>query len=57
MLPPFIIQQIRKREDEERKSPVAPQPSLELPLPPRSAPARSDRAREEPQRGVVVIDL
>jgi len=54
MLPPFIIEQIRQREERERRN--APQPFLELPLhmpmPPR------ERSPEEPSdRGVVIIDL
>ena len=52
MLPPFIIEQIRKREEEEasRERPV-----LELPLP--EPPAAEQRPEEEAERGVVVIDL
>lgn len=53
MLPPYIIEQIRKREQEEaREAPV-----IQLPLPePRR---RRERApvSEENDRGVVVIDL
>jgi hypothetical protein len=54
MLPPFIIEQIRKREEEERRE--APQPYLELPLP---APRRpvEERKDDDPERGVVIIDL
>jgi hypothetical protein len=52
MLPPYIIEQIRKRESD------APQPVIQLPLP---EPARMPRppAREpgEADRGVVIIDL
>lgn len=52
MLPPFIIEQIRQREEEDLRE----QPVLELPLP---APASSDERRsdDEPERGVVIIDL
>lgn len=61
MLPSFIIDQIRRREDDDRQrqdSPVRELP-LHLPLPdgplPRDhGPAASD---EEPERGVVIIDL
>jgi hypothetical protein len=56
MLPPFIIEQIREREERERKN--APQPFLELPIP--LAPARERHERKEPDeidRGVVIIDL
>jgi hypothetical protein len=58
VLPPFIIEQIRQREERER-SRRQEQPRLELPLerPPR-APARSlDDDEPNPDRGVVVIDL
>jgi hypothetical protein len=55
MLPPFIIEQIRQREERERRN--APQPFLELPLPP-GRPHRGDpRDPEESDRGVVIIDL
>jgi hypothetical protein len=54
MLPPFIIEQIRRREEQERARPE--QPQLEIPYDP--GPARSPRAPEEPgERGVVIIDL
>jgi hypothetical protein len=54
MLPPFIIEQIRRREEQERDR--GEQPRLELPLHPpvsRRKPPVSDDA----ERGVVVIDL
>ncbi|MCS6798644.1 MAG: hypothetical protein NZ898_08945 [Myxococcota bacterium] len=57
MLPPFIIEQIRKREEEEARR-REPQPVLELPLP--GPPPRPDSSRyddEEKDRGVVIIDL
>ena len=51
MLPPFIIDQIRKREEED----VQPlQPTIELPLPRKKDTAPSS---DEDQRGLVVIDL
>jgi hypothetical protein len=54
MLPPFIIEQIRRREEQERARPV--QPHLEIPAE-RSIP-REPQAQEEPgERGVIVIDL
>ena len=54
MLPPFIIEQIRKREKEEREH-QAEQPRLELPLERRrrSEPTTDD----ESNRGVVIVDL
>lgn len=54
MLPPFIIEQIRQREERERRN--APQPFLELPLPP-LAPLREPEERDGADRGVVIIDL
>ena len=57
MLPPFIIDQIRKREEEElRKSDE--RPVLEIPMPYAPEPRRRPQSEEEPKdRGVVVIDL
>ena len=54
MLPPFIIEQIRQREERERRN--APQPFLELPVPHAPSP-RDPREREDSDRGVVIIDL
>lgn len=54
MLPPFIIEQIRQREERERRN--APQPFLELPIPP-LAPYQERDERESGERGVVIIDL
>ena len=54
MLPPFIIEQIRRREEQERVR--HEQPRLEIPIE-RPAP-RAPQAPEEPgERGVVIIDL
>lgn len=56
MLPPFIIEQIRKREEQERQR--HEQPHLELPLAPPGGPMK--RRREEPeevQRGVIIVEL
>lgn len=54
MLPPFIIEQIRKREEEERKQ--YEQPQLELPITPapRQKPPAVD---EEDKRGVIILEL
>jgi hypothetical protein len=54
MLPPFIIEQIRKRESEERAQPE--QPRLELPLEPMRPPA-SPRGDGEEKRGVIIVEL
>ena len=54
MLPGFIIDQIRQREEEERSKQDGPRIELPLPMPEDSkAPARED----ESDRGVVIIDL
>lgn len=60
MLPPFIIEQIRRREEQERAR-QHEQPSLELPLPVRPAqrlPVGANVDDEpDPDRGVIVVDL
>ena len=53
MLPPFIIEQIREREERERRN--APQPYLEMPVPYREP--KVEREPEERDRGIVIIDL
>ena len=58
MLPPFIIEQIRRREEQEQERARHEQPRLELPIDidrplPRSPQAPDDKA----ERGVVIIDL
>ncbi len=59
MLPPFIIEQIRKREEEEKRPQIRPEirPAIELPmqLPEPRRIVREDG--DEAERGVVVIDL
>lgn len=53
MLPPYIIEQIRRREQEEaREAPV-----VQLPVPERRPLPAAPVAPEEGPRGVVVIDL
>lgn len=60
MLPPFIIEQIRKREDRQREE----RPVLELPIEegrplPTDGPSVSPypETEQKPQRGVIVVDL
>jgi hypothetical protein len=55
MLPPFIIEQIRRREEQERARPE--QPQLEIPGEQSQPRKPSAPAEEQGQRGVVVIDL
>ncbi|NOY94173.1 MAG: hypothetical protein GXP55_23580 [Deltaproteobacteria bacterium] len=60
MLPPFIIDQIRRREEKERHRDDRPVIELPLPIPgSRSVPgSRSEqRTEDESDRGVVIIDL
>lgn len=57
MLPPFIIDQIRRREEDQKRR-GEQQPTLEVPDGPTSR--RSGDADEEDEngeRGVVIIDL
>mgnify|MGYP000886355189 CR=1 FL=1 len=58
MLPPFIIEQIRKREEEERRR-YEQQPHLELPLAPPGHPGVQRRREEsdDVQRGVIIVEL
>jgi hypothetical protein len=60
MLEPWIIEQIRRREEERRRN--EERPRLELPVP-EAWPARNDAEdeeeedRDEPKRGVVIIGI
>lgn len=55
MLPPFIIEQIRKREEESKRG--YEQPQLEIPRDmPRPRPTQVERD-EEGERGVVIVQL
>ncbi len=54
MLPPFIIEQIRRREEQERVR--HDQPRLEIPVD-RPAPRAPQAPEETGERGVVIIDL
>ena len=54
MLPGFIIDQIRQREEEERAKRHLPQIELPIPGPEDS---RAPEREEEPVRGVIIIDL
>lgn len=55
MLPPFIIEQIRKREEEEKRSEIRPAIELPLQLPEPRRIVREDA--DDVDRGVIVIDL
>lgn len=55
MLPPFIIEQIRKREREER-SRREQQPQLDIPLQ-MPLPCGPDESKEDVERGVVILEV
>lgn len=62
MLDPWIIEQIRRREQAERRN--RQQPMLELPLPEpdsdeyeRSSPSSEWSREPRPERGVVIIGM
>jgi hypothetical protein len=67
MLPPFIIEQIRRREQQERANREAQRPRVELPIGPLrplrepSFPASGaydeESGDENPERGVVIIQF
>ncbi|MEY2936090.1 MAG: hypothetical protein RL033_6839 [Pseudomonadota bacterium] len=58
MLPPFIIEQIRRREEaQRRKSDAAKQPRLELPIDLPEPANEPESVDEDRHRGVVVVDL
>jgi len=56
VLPPFIIDQIRRREEEERRRHEFEQPRLELPEEAKR-PAPEPRDDDHGDRGVVILDL
>lgn len=57
MLPPFIIEQIRSREEAEQRRKDAAQPRLQLPI--HSNPMIDDapQSEDDSDRGVAIIDL
>ena len=54
MLPPVIIEHIKRRELEERRRDRQPRAQLPLPMPARPAELPDE---EESDRGVVIIDV
>ena len=59
MLPPFIIEQIRQREERERLRQEQSRTRLELPVdeaPPARDPTSEDED-EDTERGVIIVDL
>ena len=61
MLPPFIIEQIRKREEREaeerRRRDGQQQPRLEIPSDPDGRTSDLPEEEEKPDRGVIIVDL
>jgi hypothetical protein len=55
MLPPFIIEQIRRREEEQERA-RHEQPQLEIPAQ-RPVPRAPQVPEEQGERGVIIIDL
>ena len=56
MLPPFIIEQIRKREADERIR--YEQPVVEIPIPrPRPRSVEAPVPDDEPRRGIIILEL
>lgn len=57
MLDAYIIEQIRKRDDERRR--IYERPAIELPLEPLRPPEEDGRTDDEPPepRRVIIIDL
>ena len=55
MLPPFIIEEIRRRENEQRRR--YEQPQVELPLPAAIPTPGKAPKRDDDDRGVIIIDL
>ncbi|HET9931402.1 MAG TPA: hypothetical protein VFQ35_11965 [Polyangiaceae bacterium] len=60
MLPPFIIDQIRRREEEESRRREHERPRLELPVDvyqPAAPKPRGDEPEPDGERGVIILDL
>jgi hypothetical protein len=54
MLPPFIIEQIRKREKEERAHYEQPQLDIPINIP---RPRKPEGPKDDVERGVIILDL
>jgi hypothetical protein len=57
VLPPFIIDQIRRREEEERRRHEFEQPRLELPEEARRPVSEQPHEDDPKERGIVILDL
>lgn len=56
MLPPYIIEELRRRDRARREEQSRPQPELELEVP-MAPPPQAPSAPTEPERGVAIIDV
>jgi hypothetical protein len=57
MLPPFIIEQIRQREQREREKREDRRPHLELPIEHVPARRHDEESADDEDRGVIIVDL
>ena len=57
MLPPFIIEQIRQREEEERLRDRSQQPHLELPVDLYWPQGETGTDEQDAERGVAILDF
>jgi len=57
MLPPFIIEQIRRREQRERERQENSQPRVQVPIEPLPITIDDSVTEDDSDRGVVVVDL
>ncbi len=57
MLPPFIIEQIRRREADERRRREHDRPRVELPVDAYRPAPEPKRDEEATERGVIILDL
>ncbi len=57
MLPTFIIEQIRQREEKQRQERENSRPRVQLPITQMPAPVDDLSADDDPDRGVVIVDL
>lgn len=54
MLPAYIIEELRRREQARREESTRPQPRIELPM---ERPRRSEPPREKQDRGIEIIEI
>lgn len=54
MLPAYIIEELRRREEAQREEAARPRPRLELPIPNRQ---RKSEPPKEVDRGIAIIEV